>query len=303
MTEVTPKLYWLASYPKSGNTWLRSFIVALQNVTGEIDAATATEANTDNVIDTDIDLNALRTGAIASSREWVENALGFSIDSLSPDEIDMLRPAAYRYLNTVAERASYHKAHDAYSYVGKDGTKQPMFPQDATRGALYIVRNPLDVSISYANHAKLSIDDAIERLNNPANAFCKTEIGQANQLRQWLWSWSEHVRSWQQADFPVRMVRYEDMRLKPLETFTSIARFLELTHDQAAIEAALELTRFERLQAKERESGFREKPQGVASFFRKGMVGDWRNTLSPEQIDSIIRDHHDVMAELGYLEQ
>ncbi|WP_369743437.1 sulfotransferase domain-containing protein [Pseudidiomarina sp. PP-1MA] len=296
MSSSTAQLFWLASYPKSGNTWTRSFIAALKKVAGDTDEA---KKSADDSID--IDLNELRTGPIASGREWVEQALGFSLDGFNPDEIDALRPDAYRYVNTMAEELSYHKAHDAYSWVGQGSAQQPMFPNEVTRGALYIVRNPLDVCISFANHSKCSIDEAIARMNYEDGGFCKTSIGQANQLRQWLWRWSDHVRSWQQSGLPLKLVRYEDMRLNPLDTFTEIARFLELPHHQEAIEAALELTRFERLQEKERHSGFREKPPGVESFFRKGIVGDWRTTLSPEQVQRIVENHNEVMAELGYL--
>lgn len=297
MTNDTARMFWLASYPKSGNTWTRSFITALRRVSDE--STSDKKAGASDTLD--IDLNELRTGAIASGREWLEQALGFSLDSLNPNEIDRLRPSAYRHVNRVVEDFGYHKTHDAYSFVGEGAARQPMFPKDITCGALYIVRNPLDVCISFANHSSSSIDEAIARMNKEKSAFCKTEVGQANQVRQWLWRWSEHVRSWQNADLPVKLVRYEDMRLNPLETFTEIATFLELPNDKSAIETALELTRFERLQEKERESGFREKPLGVKSFFRKGIVGDWQNTLTTAQIDTVVHDHYDVMAELGYL--
>ncbi|MCC5879141.1 MAG: sulfotransferase domain-containing protein [Idiomarina sp.] len=284
------KMFWLASYPKSGNTWMRSFISALN----------LEEQSNDEDID-DIDLNALRTGAIASGREWIERALGFSMDSLNADEIDALRPHAYRYINSTTEQFGYHKVHDAYSWVKNNTQSEPMFPAAVTRGALYLVRNPLDVCISYANHSSSSIDDAIQRMAKPNHAFCKTQIGQANQLRQWLWRWSDHVRSWQQAELPVKIVRYEDMKQNPVTTFTEVADFLQLPSQPDAILTALELTKFERLQAKEQASGFREKPVGVNSFFRKGIVGDWQNTLTAEQVDAVVAEHYEVMAELGYL--
>jgi len=69
-------LYWLASYPKSGNTWVRAFIANLTH--------TGPGA---------VDINALDTGAIASSRHWIEATLGFDTTELSHGEIDRLRPA------------------------------------------------------------------------------------------------------------------------------------------------------------------------------------------------------------------
>ncbi len=73
-------IYWLASYPKSGNTWLRSFLSNLQQ-DGDAPA----------------DINELATGTIASARDWLDEALGFDSADLSADEIDRLRPAVYRW--------------------------------------------------------------------------------------------------------------------------------------------------------------------------------------------------------------
>jgi aryl sulfotransferase len=280
---MTGGIFWLASYPKSGNTWTRSFINALLNKDP----------------DQELDINALNTGAIASSRHWLESGLGFDIDQLDHDEVDNLRPFAYRWLAKRIDGYSYHKVHDAYTNLPNG---LPLFPKEATAGALQIVRNPLDVAVSYASHNGESIEKSIRKMGNPRHAFCASENRCHPQIRQWLLSWSHHVRSWQSADFNVLTVRYEDMKSTPEYTFQKMAEFLQLPSDGKSVRSALEKCHFNALKIQEENNGFKEKPVVASSFFRKGIVGDWKNTLTDEQIANIIEDHGEVMVSLGYLD-
>jgi aryl sulfotransferase len=283
MSTTQGNIFWLASYPKSGNTWTRAFIANLLHEEPD-----------------PVDINELFTGAIASSRDWVESALDFDIDELSHDEVDQLRPAAYRYLSQQLDSPGYHKIHDAYTYLPSG---EPLIPPAATRGALCIIRNPLDVAISFAHHSHCTIDRSIQNMAKPDFAFCKSVKHLSNQLRQHLLSWSAHVSSWIDApDIAKLVVRYEDMRLRPIETFSRIATFLELPNDETSVATALEQCRIERLQAQEAEKPFKERAARAESFFRKGIVGDWQTGLTEEQINTIIQDHQLVMQRMGYLD-
>jgi hypothetical protein len=278
-----PNIYWLASYPKSGNTWARAFIANLLSEEPEA-----------------VDINALRTGAIASDREWVEMALEFDTDELSDEESDALRPAAYRWLSQRLDSPGHHKIHDAYTFLSNG---EPLIPVDATRGALCIIRNPLDVAISYAYHEGCGIDFAIELMASSKHNLCGNHGQSYSQLRQQLLSWSEHVTSWVDApNIDKYIVRYEDMKQSPLETFTRIALFLGVSKDEKSILAALEHCSMENLQAQESLSPFKEKVPHAKKFFRKGIVGDWQTTLSATQIEKIICDHRNVMQRFGYLD-
>lgn len=280
MSEERPKgIWWLASYPKSGNTWTRAF---LSNLLSEQDEA--------------VDINALQTGAIASSREWVEDAIGHDISELSHDEVDALRPAAYRWLAANAD-TDYHKIHDAYSYL-PDG--QALIPKDATRGAVIIIRNPLDVISSYANHCAIGIEKSLECICSPQHALGRSDRRQSNQLRQRLSTWSDHVESWLDADIPKCVVRYEDLKADPLRRFAEITRFLEIEKSDDEIAAAVERSRFENLRRQEDEGGFVEKTPKVKNFFRRGRVGGWREDLTPEQVARVVQVNHSGMKRLGY---
>jgi len=277
-------IFWLASYPKSGNTWFRIFLANLLNTDG-----------------TPVDLNSIKTGAIASARAWIDHALGFDSSDLSHDELDKLRPAVYKWYGEQAETNSYHKTHDAYTYLAD---KVPLFPEEGCLGAIYFIRNPLDVAISFANHSNCSIDQSIENMGNKKFAFCKNIYKQNLQVRQWLLSWSLHVQSWVGAQTMNTLVlRYEDMKLKPMETFTKAAQFLRLSTTDEMIAKALEYSSIDKLQALEQQFGFNEKPAHTKHFFRKGIVNDWQNTLFANQIEQVIRDHGETMKAFGYLDE
>ncbi|WP_207459236.1 sulfotransferase domain-containing protein [Azospirillum sp. SYSU D00513] len=275
-------IYWLASYPKSGNTWFRTF---LRNL---IDDSSAPA-----------DINDLKTGGIASSRGWLDEVLGFDTAELDPDEVERLRPVVYRW-SLRAETVGYHKIHDAYTHTA-DG--EPLVSRDATLGAVYILRNPLDVAPSVANHNQCSIDEAIAGMGDSGYALCRSRQRLTDQVRQRLLSWSAHVLSWTDAPGLNRLViRYEDMLDDPAATFTRAARFLQVPDDPARVEKAIRFSGFQELARQEQEKGFRERPSRAARFFRQGRSGGWRDTLTAGQVERIIADHGAVMRRFGYLD-
>lgn len=282
--QVGGKFFWLTSYPKSGNTWVRAFIATLFKKS-----------------DRDFHINEISIGSMASNREWVEDGLGIDIENLSADEIDHLRPIAYRFLSSKASEYFYNKVHDAY-VVSSDG--QPLIPREATRGVLYLVRNPMDVAISLSHHVTTSIDQAIKIMANSKNTISYSPNRFSTQLRQRVLSWSEHVESWLNAPgLRTLVIRYEDMRLHPVKTFTRIAQFLEISSKNSDILKALELSSLERLQLQEAEHGFRERPAKAKQFFRRGIVGEWKDALSEDQVSKVVERHKDVMRLLGYLDE
>jgi len=273
---------WLASYPKSGSTWFRFFLTNLQQDS-----------------DKPADINRLEKTPIASSRSVFDDITGIASADLTHGEIDNLRPDVYRFLSEEAEETRFLKIHDAYTYV--EGGK-PLVPPEVTRGVIYFIRSPLDVAVSFANHSGIGIDESIERMNDESFCFCDA-IGKLDvQLRQRLLSWSGHVRSWIQAPkLDVHVIRYEDMKQKPVETFTCAVRFAGLEHPPGKIQKALRYSDFKEMQRQEREKGFIEKSPDCGSFFYKGEVGAWRSRLNKKQVQTIINAHQKVMTQFGYL--
>ncbi len=274
---------WLASYPKSGNTWFRIFLSNL--LKGEEEEVT---------------INQLKTDGIFSSRHILNRYSGVECSNLTMDEIDRLRPKVYDHLSHLVKRNFFVKVHDAYTYL-EDGS--PLLGTFQTK-AVYILRNPLDVAVSFANHSSKSFSAIVENMGDQNFSFCANENRMANQTRQMLLTWSMHVTSWTEAkEIPVNILRYEDMKQKPLETFTKAVRFIGLDYTEAQIQSAIELSDFNRIKKEESHEGFREKPYKTESFFRKGQVGDWKNHLTEMQAEQIISDHSSVMRKFGYLDE
>jgi hypothetical protein len=276
-------LVWLASYPKSGNTWFR---VLLSNLTSEDDAP--------------VGIDRLSTGAIASAREVFDEYVGVPSSDLTQDEIDALRPAVYRAI-AAGPGDSYHKVHDALVRAGAG--REPIIPVDDSSGAVYLVRNPLDVAVSYAHHAAVEPDRVIEWMNDPTHCFAGSRSRIEGQLRQRMLTWHGHVESWlDQDDVPVHLVRYEDLASDPHATFSGAARFLGLADDPDRIARAVSNSSFEGLQRQEQASGFAERPATTSSFFRRGVVGSWRSDLNDRQVALLIDHHGPMMTRLGYLD-
>jgi len=275
------KIVWLASYPKSGNTWFRAFLTALLNP------------------DSTVDINSLYDTTIASSRLLFDEMTGLASGDLTPEEINLLRPDVYSLNAQESNEIIYHKTHDAWQVL-HDGSL--LFPPEITRGVIYFIRNPLDVAVSFANHLNTSIDRTIEIMNNPGYAFCEKSGRLHNQLRQNLNTWSGHVWSWVDlSQLPVLLMHYEDMKSSPLETFTKAVEFIGLNCNRVQIEKALQLSSFDQLRKQEEEKGFGEKSANSSRFFRKGIVDDWKNTLTQEQVQRIMGIHGEMMKRFGYI--
>jgi aryl sulfotransferase len=278
------KIIWLASYPKSGNTWIRAFLTALLHPGKD-----------------GLDINNMVPSTVASSRQLFDEMSGVSASDLLPEEIDCLRPAIYRQNAMESDELLYHKIHDAWIRLPGG---EPLIPADVTRAVIYIIRNPLDVAVSFAHHLHTGIDKTIDIMNNPDYAFCDRRDRLANQLRQQLLTWSGHVKSWvDESGLPVCVMRYEDMSAQPEITFSKALDFIGLLYTSNEIKAALKLCDFSRLQKQEEEKGFSEKNARSLSFFRKGTVGDWRNVLTRDQILRITGAHGITMARFGYRDE
>jgi len=286
---------WLASYPKSGNTWFRMLV-----------------ANLSAKDDKPVDINDQpERGGIASARGPFDYLSLIDSSLLTHDEIDCLRPQVYEQLARgeaddeydaapVAPAVRFVKVHDAYTLTPKG---EPLLgSRRAAGGAIVIVRDPRDVTPSLANHNRSSIDDAILRMND-RNASISSQPGRMHeQLRQKLPSWSGHIESWlDQTDIPVHLVRYEDMQADTAGIFRRALDFAGRPASDDDIRRAVRYASFSELRRQEEEKDFREKPRRSGGlFFRRGEVGAWRDELTAEQVRLIEAAHAPMMRRLGY---
>ncbi|OGO92046.1 MAG: hypothetical protein A3F10_07220 [Coxiella sp. RIFCSPHIGHO2_12_FULL_42_15] len=284
MTASDRKLIWLASYPKSGNTWFRVFLSNLQKGSDE-----------------PIHINQLQTGRMASARAAFDWCYAVDSSLFTLDEIDLKRPAVYNSWARAADDTAFHKVHDAYTFL--DNAK-PLLGDPGQQAAIYLVRNPLDVCVSFAHHnGHQNFDKTIAVMADVNHQFASTHTTMHQQFRQRLLSWSRHVLSWvEDAKMPVHIVRYEDMLLDGQNTFEKICQFAGLNTDSNKIAAAMEASSIEKLQAQESSVGFKEKPSQCRAFFRSGCIGSYKNNLNQQQIDKIVDQHQSVMRRLNYLD-
>jgi hypothetical protein len=280
MSEREP--YWyLASYPKSGNTWCRVFITELRRLAG-LDSADATAAAQQE--ERELRLNRdLATGSIVSSRHWLDDQLGINSSDLRWAELDKLRGRVGHQPALYAERMRYHKVHDAF--VSMDSGGRPVVPVEGCRGAVVVIRHPADVAVSISHYSSQDLERCVEFLLNEQAALCSSSKRGGLQVRQFMGSWAHHVHSWvDQKWIPVLLLRYEDLLVQPEQEFSRLAQFLDLPTEEALIVEAAANTRFDKLRAKEEEEGgFHERPEGCERFFRSGRSGEGQERLSVEQ--------------------
>lgn len=274
-------IYWLTSYPKSGNTWLRLLLRSY---------AAGGAA---------VDINDMASeGWRGSDRAWFDEAIGVAASDLTNAEISAWRQSALENREWTLASPAYLKTHDMRQPL--PGNPVPK-PDPRALGAVYLVRDPRDVALSLARHLGRSVDDAITVMGTRDQVMNQSRHRLRPRLLETWGSWSQNVESWQApAPFPVHVVHYEMLRAEPEAAFGGILSALGLSADAETINAAVAATALEKLRMQEAEKGFNEWP-GARGFFGEGRVQGWRDRLTPAQITRIETNHGPVMRALGYL--
>lgn len=282
--------YWyLASYPKSGNTWCRVFITELLRLYSEDQSRQRLSLNED-----------IKTGVTVASRHWLNDQLGINTCDLSFGELDPLRGKAGESNLLFADSERFHKVHDAFT--SPDSKSRPIVSIKNCRGIVYISRHPEDVAVSLSHFSDLDLSKCVDSLINPNTAVSSIDHAGDNQVRQHMGRWDQHVESWlNQKYLPILSIRYEDMLSDGFATFSSLAQFLELPHSPALIKQSIKNTSIGKLQELESEvGGFREKPNTCQKFFRSGRSGEGAEQLSRDQRRLLYSVFKSTMKRLGY---
>jgi len=174
-----------------------------------------------------------------------------------------------------------------------------LIPPPLTRSAIYILRNPLDMVLSYARQYGHTAEFAAAAIGRPDNSTA----GGTGTVTQFLGSWSGHVRSWARCrEFPVLVLRYEDMQADAETAFTRVLKHIGVPPDPERVARAVQFSSFGELRKQEAETGFVERSPKSERFFHSGRSGQWRDELAPEAVERICADHGRVMREYGYLD-
>lgn len=272
-------IVWLASYPKSGNTWTRVFLANYLLSTQK-----------------PVPINEVhRVGSGDSMAAAYHMVAGRKLDVLRVPHVLKFRHKVLRGI--VANNADINlvKTHNARVTA----YEVELIPKKFTRASIYIMRNPLDMVLSYARHYAISHKAAVERITHPDNANLPTETTVA----EFLGTWEAHVRSWvKDAPWPQLVLRYEDLLDDPETQFAKVLKLMGVPVDPERLQRAIRFASFDELSKQEEESGFIEKPKESEKFFGKGQKDQWKTDLDPALAD-IIRDKlGTTMKRYGYLE-
>jgi len=277
-------IIWLASYPKSGNTWLRMFLRAYFlpkdkkfsiNEEGNDDYEAKAFPNIDLLKENEINYNKFE--------EIVKNWINLQI-----------------FIN-LNNKINFLKTHNGNFNING----YPFTNSKNTIGGIYIVRDPRDVVLSLSNHFNITYEQAFNNMNNMQNyEFYDKNLtnGFRNSI---MGTWSSNYNSWRYyQEKKIHLVRYEDMIKEPENTFLKILKYLNLflsfNIDESKIKKAIQDTSFQNLREMENKGGFKELGSGD-KFFRKGIIGDWEQTLNPQMIKNIETNFQKEMRELDYI--
>jgi len=271
-------IVWLASYPKSGNTWMRAFLANL--------VANRT---------TPVALAELPGyGRLEADPEVYSQVAGRPSTELDFDQLCALRPQVHAAIAAAAPRTVFVKTHSMAAV--HDGV--PLITPQVTAGAICVVRNPLDVVVSMASHFAIDLDAAIDYLGDERAATENTSLF----VTEFLGSWSQHVKSWADMEGPrVLVLRYEDLLDKPAKGFGKVARLIGVDADRGRVDRAVARASFASLAGMEKRDGFVEVPIKGKRFFRAGRANQWREALTRTQALRVVDRHREQMQRFRYV--
>ena len=280
---------WLASYPKSGNTLLRSMLAAYF-------------FSEDGIYNFDLNENI---------RQFPSSKLFERMGINLRDENEVIKNYI-KVQETInqKEKLQFLKTH---SYLFNIDNK-PFTNLNNTLGVIYIVRDPRNVVTSYAHHSGISLEIAARSMIELYKYKGDLTSRNSERITLYMGTWSGNYNSWKSLKDPGRylLIKYEDLINNKDLTFRKVIKFLcmlkgiKFKIDQAKFRNVIETTEFKKMQKLEQEKGFREaktdpKTGEKIPFFNLGAENDWKKILDPEIKAKIEENFKKEMKELGYL--
>ena len=276
-------IIWLASYPKSGNTWVRLFLNSLIFAPDE-------ELNINNI---NIDQFPLR-----------KHFKKFSSNTDDVKEIIKNCNYAQSELN-LDNKIKFFKTHSPFWKIGKYN-----FTDDKnTIGAIHIVRDPRNVITSIKNHYNhQNYEISLKFIKDEDKVIGLKGSKKEADLPTILSSWKFHYNSWKSiTSFKSKyiLIKYENLLENPVNEFSKITDFIKkiskIKFDEKNILKSIRETSFENLKQQEELKGFKEAPDNNNKFFYLGPKNNWKDLLDKNVKDEIEISFKNEMQELGYL--
>jgi len=276
-------IIWIASYPKSGNTYLRSFLSSYYfSKKGKFDFNLLLNIN---------QFPSLKYSNIKSytfvdaAKNWINNQNTFF----------------------TKEKLFFLKTHNSLEqYFGQKFTTS-----SHTLGAIYIVRDSRNVITSICNHYSMNYNQAYDRMiDSNASLSRKTSEGDLGNF-SFLGSWANHYKSWKNNfEFKTLIIKYEELEKDAYKEFQKVLDFIEELKennqkvDKKRLLNAIDSTNFSNLKKKEELKGFQESPlyekNNKTNFFNLGFKNKWKEILPKDIAKKLKKEFLNELKELGY---
>lgn len=277
-------IIWIASYPKSGNTWLRSIITSLLYTTDGI-----------------FDFKLIKKIKQFPTRDQFQD---FTKNFNDINEISKFWLLAQDKIN-LTEEIKFFKTHNLNCAVNKNSFTN----KSHTLGTIYVVRDPRNLVNSIKNHYNKGNDEEAKNFLISKKILSRVPKDNEADIATLLGSWSDHYNFWTKKNSNLLLIKYEDLILdtkKELERIIIyLKKFMTVEINPEKIKNILSTTSFDHLKNLENKGLFNENvydsKKNKIRFFNKGPSNDWTKVLDKKIQDDIEKIFYKEMKELGYI--
>ena len=283
-------IFWIASYPKNGNTWLRSLISAYYFT------------KDGNFISDKV----LKNIPQFPEKKYFDN---FDYNKSIPVSTTNFWIKAQELINK-EKKLKFFKTHNVYGALNNNEFSNKY----NSIGAVYIVRDPRNVITSISNHFEMNKEEALNFMLNEKkftyDYFKKNDYSDF----QFISSWEKNYKSWNNnSDFPVKLIKYEDLINKTFYVVKDLINFIDKTckinhnFDKLKVMNAINTTSFEKLKKIEKNYGFSEsvksknQDNNKVPFFHLGPDNNWKKIYDTDFADKINKIFKENLKELRYI--